>query len=131
MNDINTIQPTVEKMYLVALKDSGDKLYLDTSFWINELLLANGKTLKNTFSNPCVLFWLELPKHFVVNKKGWNCVYGNETYPQKDEKCIVSTLSNRGRENVKLANFHVNKCEFMCADVIAWMPLPKIKEVQP
>jgi hypothetical protein len=78
------------------------------------------------FMQPSVVAWMPIPEPYTKNRMGW--IQTAEKWPTKKGEYIVSTFKNGNIEHVKFANFNPDREEFYGQpDVIAWMPVPKIK----
>jgi len=78
------------------------------------------------FCQPNVIAWMPIPERYTQNKKGW--ILTTEEWPANKDSYIVDIYDNRGKETVRQASFNPDREEFFGQpDVIAWMPIPKIK----
>jgi hypothetical protein len=69
---------------------------------------------------------MPIPERYTQNKKGW--ILTTEEWPANKDSYIVDIYDNRGKETVRQASFNPDREEFFGQpDVIAWMPIPKIK----
>ena len=91
------------------------------------------------FRPPDVVYWLPIPKHYIDDKRGWIPIAEKE--PTESGLYIISEYGQkvnhynevwRTIKDVKMAYYEAEHMRFLGieGDVIAWMKVPKLKEVE-
>jgi hypothetical protein len=124
--------PEKDTICFIACKRSDGSVYVPyypgyyTIGLQRETRFSTNSALFVGFCQPDVIAWMPIPEKYTQDRKEW--ILTTEKWPVNKDSYIVDTYDHRGRENVKLANFNPDREDFFGQpDVIAWMPIPKIK----
>lgn len=120
--------PDKDKLCFIACKRKNGTIYI--AGYKGRYTIGLQRTVDSPvyvgFLQPDVVAWMSIPSPYTHDKRGWTLI--RERYPDKYGEYIVSTYNQFGAEQVALAIYNAEKVKFYGQpDVIAWMPIPKIK----
>lgn len=120
--------PDKDMLCIIACKRDDGSIYVPYYFGYYTIGLqrTTDAPIFKGFCHDRVIAWMPIPEKYTQNKKGW--ILTTEKWPAKKEHYIVTIYNRENREYVMQAAYNPKREEFYGQpDVIAWMPIPKVK----